>query len=103
MNANGMILFNPAGHLAISILFGGEFLAIQTFSLPWGMPGLHRGVLVRAMDRNAFVLDAPLMALSIKRLRNQRGPVVRAYVSRGVRPIRLAEWLGCEPHPRLYR
>ncbi len=93
MNANGMILFNPAGHLAISILVGGEFLAIQTFSLPWGMPGLHRGVLARAMDRNAFVLDAPRMALLLKRLRNQRG----------VGTIRLAEWLGREPHPRFYR
>ena len=97
MNANGMILFNPTGHPAISIWVGVEFLAIQTFSLPWSMPGLHRGVIVRPMDRNAFVPDAPLMALLLKRLRNQRG----------VRPIRIAEWLrlglGCGPHPRLYR
>ncbi len=73
MNANGMILFNPTGHPAISIWVGVEFLAIQTFSLPWSMPGLHRGVIVRPMDRNAFVPDAPLMALLLKRLRNQRG------------------------------
>ena len=70
-NANGMIFFNPAGHPAISILVGGEFLAIQTFSLPWGMPGLHRGVIVRTMDRNPLRLDAPRMAVLAKRLRHQ--------------------------------
>ena len=106
MNANGIRIFDPAGHPAISILVGVEFLAIQTFSLQLGMPGLNIGVIVRTMDRNAFVLDAPRMALLVKRLRNQRGPVVRAYHG-GVRPIRLAEWLrlglGCGPHLRLYR
>ena len=38
---------------------------------PMGMPGLNIGVIVRDMDRNAFVLDAPGMALLLKRLRSK--------------------------------
>ncbi len=51
------------------------------------MQGLHHGVIVRTVDRNAFVLDALLTALLVKRLSNQRRRVVRAYHG-GMQPVR---------------
>ena len=65
----------------------------QTFPFPWGMPGLDRGVIVRTMDRNPFMLDAPRMAVLVKRLRHQRGPIVGAYHG-GFNPLGLPNGYG---------
>ncbi len=84
---HGIIMLNPLSDRRISLSEGGEIVLAQTFPFPWGMPGLDRGVIVRTMDRNPFRLDAPRMAVLVKRLRHQRGPIVGAYHG-GFNPIR---------------
>ena len=89
----GIIMLNPLSDRRISLSEGGKIVLAQTFPFQLGMPGLDIGVIVRTMDRNPFMLDAPLMAVLVKRLRNKLGPIVGAYHG-GFNPLGLPNGCG---------